>query len=97
MVSLGKWEMSNKECLFLGFFPGTGPKGVRDTASPLKGGRSHELDKEKRLSFQSIRAELIVMTSHGRRGMKEHYIGSVAERVLRLAKCPVLTLKPHAE
>lgn len=45
----------------------------------------------------SIRAELIVMTSHGRRGMKEHFIGSVAERVLRLARCSVLTLKPRAE
>ena len=46
---------------------------------------------------ESIDADLIVMTSHGRRGMKEHLIGSVAERVLRLAKCPVLTLKPHKE
>jgi len=44
---------------------------------------------------QSIDADLIVMTSHGRRGMKQHLIGSVAERVLRLAQCPVLTLKPH--
>lgn len=42
----------------------------------------------------SIRADLIVMTSYGRRGMKEHMIGSVAERVLRLAKCHVLVLKP---
>ena len=45
----------------------------------------------------SIRADLIVMTSHGRRGMKEHFLGSVAERVLRMAHCSVLTIKPHSE
>lgn len=45
----------------------------------------------------SIRADLIVLTSHGRRGMKEHLLGSVAERVLRMATCPVLTIKSHAE
>ncbi len=45
----------------------------------------------------SIGAELIVMTSHGRRGVKEHLIGSVAERVLRFAKCSVLTIKPRME
>ena len=45
----------------------------------------------------SIRADLIVMTSHGRRGVKEHVLGSVAERVLRLAQCSVLTIKPQAE
>ena len=42
----------------------------------------------------SIQGDLLVMTSYGRKGMKEHMIGSVAERVLRLSKCPVLILKP---
>ncbi len=42
---------------------------------------------------ESVQADLIVMTSYGRKGMKEHMIGSVAERVLRLAQCPVLILK----
>ena len=45
----------------------------------------------------SIRADLIVLTSHGRRGVKEHLLGSVAERVLRMATCSILTIKPHAE
>jgi nucleotide-binding universal stress UspA family protein len=43
----------------------------------------------------SIGAELIVMTSHGRKGMKEHLIGSVAERVVRFAKCSIVTIKPQ--
>ena len=38
-------------------------------------------------------AGLIVMPSHGRSGLQRLLIGSVAERTLRLAKCPVLVLK----
>lgn len=37
--------------------------------------------------------ELIVMPSHGRTGVKHLLVGSVAERVLRLAHCPVLILR----
>jgi nucleotide-binding universal stress UspA family protein len=39
-------------------------------------------------------AELIVISSHGRTGLARFMIGSVAERVVRLAACPVLVLKP---
>jgi nucleotide-binding universal stress UspA family protein len=38
-------------------------------------------------------ADLIVMPSHGRRGLRRVLLGSVAERVLRLAHCPVLVLR----
>ncbi len=40
-----------------------------------------------------IGADLIVMPSHGRRGIKRLLIGSVAERVVRLSHCPVLILR----
>ena len=36
--------------------------------------------------------ELIVMTSHSRRGLKRLVLGSVAEKVTRLAPCPTLTI-----
>ncbi|WP_321948171.1 universal stress protein [Paraburkholderia sp. J10-1] len=36
------------------------------------------------------RADLIVMGTHGRRGVRRLMLGSVAERVLRCARCPVL-------
>lgn len=36
---------------------------------------------------------LIVVSSHGRTGLAHLLIGSVAERVVRLAKCPVLVLR----
>lgn len=38
----------------------------------------------------SASCDLILMTSHGRRGVSRFLLGSVAERVTRHARCPVL-------
>lgn len=45
---------------------------------------------------KEIRADLIVLGTHGRTGLAHMLIGSVAERVVRHAPCPVLTVKPKA-
>jgi nucleotide-binding universal stress UspA family protein len=37
--------------------------------------------------------DLIAMGTHGRTGLAHMLIGSVAERVVRMAKCPVLTIR----
>jgi nucleotide-binding universal stress UspA family protein len=37
--------------------------------------------------------DLIVMGTHGRTGMSHMFMGSVAERVVRTAGCPVLTVR----
>ncbi len=42
------------------------------------------------------RIDLIVMGTHGRGGMSHLLMGSVAERVVRMAPCPVLTVR-HPE
>lgn len=42
---------------------------------------------------EEIDADLIVMPSHGRKGVSRFLLGSVAERVVRLSHCPVLILK----
>src|SRR5262245_60965743 len=39
-------------------------------------------------------ADLIVMATHGRTGLSHLFMGSVAERVVRAAPCPVLTIRP---
>ena len=36
--------------------------------------------------------DLIVMGTHGRKGLTHMFLGSVAERVVRAAPCPVLTV-----
>jgi nucleotide-binding universal stress UspA family protein len=42
-------------------------------------------------------ADLIVMGTHGRTGMERLLLGSVAEEIVRLADCPVLTVRPDAD
>lgn len=46
---------------------------------------------------QASKADLIVVGSHGRRGLRRMLLGSVAERVSRLARCPVLVVRPEGE
>jgi nucleotide-binding universal stress UspA family protein len=52
---------------------------------------------ESILSFAEERsADLIVMGTHGRRGLDRLTMGSVTERVLRKARCPVLAVRKPA-
>ena len=44
------------------------------------------------------KCDLIVMGTHGRTGLGHLFLGSTAERVVRMAECPVLTVKaPQVE
>lgn len=53
-----------------------------------------------RASLETVRTAeqrgsgLVVMSTHGDRGLKRFLLGSTAERVIRTAPCPVLTLGP---
>jgi universal stress protein A len=44
---------------------------------------------------REISADVIVMGTRGLTGMKHVLLGSVAERTIRIAPCPVLTVKDH--
>ena len=44
-----------------------------------------------------LHADLIVMGTHGRGSFQRMFLGSVAERVLRMARSPVMTVGPSAE
>lgn len=43
---------------------------------------------------KTLDADVIVMSTHGRRGLSHLFMGSVAERIVREATCPVLTIRP---
>ena len=40
------------------------------------------------------KSDLIVMTTHGRTGFSHLVMGSVTEKIVRMAPCPVLTIRP---
>jgi nucleotide-binding universal stress UspA family protein len=42
---------------------------------------------------KKVGADLIVMGTHGRSGLAHAFLGSVTERTLRRAPCPVLTVR----
>lgn len=42
------------------------------------------------LLAETAGCDLILMTSHGRRGIRRFLLGSIAEKVTRFANCPVL-------
>ena len=46
---------------------------------------------------ETFGADLIVMGTHGRTGLAHVFLGSAAERTLRQAPCPVLTVRAPAE
>jgi len=41
---------------------------------------------------EKIGADLVVVGSHGRTGLRRALMGSIAERVVRLSRVPVLTV-----
>jgi nucleotide-binding universal stress UspA family protein len=42
---------------------------------------------------KSKRVDMIIMGTHGRSGLAKFFLGSVAERVIGTAPCPVLTVR----
>jgi nucleotide-binding universal stress UspA family protein len=65
-------------------------RGVRTSGEIVDGPPAEAIVRAAR----RIRAGVIVIGTHGRTGMRRLLMGSVAGRVLRLARCPVLSLRP---
>ena len=42
-----------------------------------------------------FQADLVIMSTHGRSGLRNVLMGSIAEHVVRLSPVPVLTVKPE--
>jgi nucleotide-binding universal stress UspA family protein len=42
-----------------------------------------------------LKVDLIVMATHGRTGLSHLLMGSVAEKIVRAARCPVLTVRAY--
>jgi nucleotide-binding universal stress UspA family protein len=64
-------------------------KRVPEARSVLRSGTAWE---EILVAAEQIHADLIIVGTHGRRGLNRALLGSVAEKVVRMAKVPVLTV-----
>jgi nucleotide-binding universal stress UspA family protein len=62
--------------------------GLRATTKIAEGNAVTEITQRGR----AMGADLIVVGTHGRTGLAHAMLGSVAERVVRRASCPVLTV-----
>jgi universal stress protein A len=65
------------------------PKALFDKAVVCVGPPYHEIT----MAAKRLKAGLIVITTHGRTGLSHVLMGSTAERVVRHAPCPVLTVR----
>ena len=63
--------------------------GIRVQTKLIEGAPSEEILRAGRRQ----RPDLIVIGTHGRTGLGRAFMGSVAERVLQRASCPVLTVR----
>ncbi len=71
--------------------------GVRARGIDCRVGRLEGTAWEAIAAFaRRIHADLIVMGTHGRTGIKHAVLGSVAERVIPRSPCPVLVVPPPA-
>ena len=48
-------------------------------------------------AIEEEKADLLIMGTHGRKGIDRILFGSVAEKVVKGAKCPVLTIRPDVQ
>ncbi len=56
------------------------------------------IDYEEVVKYsKEIKSDLIVLATHGRTGILHTLLGSVAEKVIRYAKCPVLVTTPNED
>jgi nucleotide-binding universal stress UspA family protein len=67
-----------------------GRKGITVTSQV---GTANEVGQEILLIAEHVHADLIVISTHGMTGWHRLAFGSVAEKVVRLATCPVLLLR----
>ena len=69
--------------------------GIEDTQTAMLEGRAYDAIKSY---AEDERIDLIVMGTHGRSGLDRYLLGSVAEKLVRTASVPVLTVRmPEAE
>ncbi|MSU84074.1 MAG: universal stress protein [Pedosphaera sp.] len=71
------------------------PKHREDLASNPVWGRVAKLARTQTGLEQPLGVDLLVLTTHGRTGLRHMLMGSVAEKIVRHASCSVLVVRPE--
>lgn len=65
------------------------PPGIAMQYLLAEGNAAPEIER----AVKEHQVDLIVLGTHGRTGLRRLFTGSIAEQIVRLASCPVLTCK----
>jgi len=84
-------DRKDAEVAMRGLIAGESFRGIPSTATVERG----ELWQVLSSVLGEKQVDLIVLGTHGRRGLLKMVLGSTAEEVFRRASCPVLTVGPH--
>ncbi|MBI5470780.1 MAG: universal stress protein [Ignavibacteriae bacterium] len=68
--------------------------GRADAEHVVRTGKPHQ---EILTEAEEKSADLIIVATHGHTGVEQMLFGSTAMRIVRLARCPVLTIRPQVE
>jgi nucleotide-binding universal stress UspA family protein len=85
-----EWELKEAGQRYVNYVLGLAEKEGVKSSSLLAKGRPYEQIVHL---ARELNIDLIVMGTYGRRGAERVLIGSVAERVIEYAPCPVLVIK----
>ncbi|MCO4772378.1 MAG: universal stress protein [Deltaproteobacteria bacterium] len=72
----------------------TGLPGLKDKAVHFIVSGGDPAEEIVRVA-EEVHADLIVLGTHGRTSVKDFFVGSTAERVVKRANCAVLAIKPE--
>ena len=56
-----------------------------------------DIASELKKAIEKHNIDLVVLGTHGRRGLGKLLLGSIAEEIFRTTECPVLTVGPHSD
>ncbi len=69
-----------------------------NTTALVKGAIRKGDDSEQIIAFSNeIKADLIILSTHSRTGFLRSVLGSVADKVIQNARCPILVIPPREE
>ena len=92
-VVYGQWDASLRaaaEQRLQSLVEGARRAGVDARALLLSGPPSEAITQ----AAEDNRADVLVLGTHGSKGIRRFFLGSVASRVISMAPCPVMTIRP---